>query len=111
MSIAVPPEELAATAKDHGPSAFVLTVGDDRRARVLHVPVSIDVKGVIRTRVGRRTAQSALARPKVSVLWMPASDGYSLIADGIAELDGEPRPNTPLKISVSWAVKHRPAPM
>ena len=111
MSIAVTPRDLASVAAEHGPTAFVLTVSDDGRPRVIHVAVDIDGAGVIRAVVGRGAAANARARPDVVVLWSPAADGFSLIADGIASVDGEPRPDTPLTIEVFSAVRHRPAPV
>ena len=98
-------------AAEHGATAFVLTVSDDCRARVIHVKVDIDGEGVIRAVVGRGAAANAVARPAVVVLWPPAADGFSLIADGIASIEGDPRPDTPITIKVFWAVRHRPAPV
>ncbi|MDE0160354.1 MAG: hypothetical protein OXL98_01330 [Acidimicrobiaceae bacterium] len=111
MSVAVEPRDLASAAAGHGPTAFVLTVGDDGRTRVIHVKVDIDGRGVIRAVVGRGAAANAVARPDVVVLWSPAADGFSLIADGVASVDGEPRPDTPITIEVLSAVRHRPAPV
>ncbi len=88
----------------------MLTVDDDGRTRVIHVKVAIDDEGVIRAVVGRGVAANAIARPDVVVLWAPADDGFSLIADGVAAVDGEPRGETPIAIEVSSAVRHRPAP-
>ena len=78
--------------------------------RVIHVKVDIDAEGVIRAVVGRGAAANAVARPDVVVLWAPAPDGFSLIADGTASVDGEPRPDMPITIEVFSAVRHRPAP-
>ena len=110
MSFAVEPQNLASVASGHGPTAFVLTVGDDGRTRIIHVKVDIDEQGVIRAVVGRGAATNAVARPDVVVLWAPADDGFSLIADGVAAVDGEPRGDTPITIEVFSAVRHRPAP-
>ena len=110
MSVAVEPQDLASAAAEHGPTAFVLTVGDDGRTRVIHVAVDIDEHGVITAAVGRGAAANAVARPDVVVLWAPAADGFSLIADGVASVDGEPRAGTPITIEVFSAVRHRPAP-
>ena len=111
MSVAVAPGDLASVAADHGPTAFVLTVGDDGRPRIIHVKVDVGADGVITAVVGRGAAANAMARPDVVVLWAPAADGFSLIADGSASVDGEPRPDTPLTIAVFSAVRHRPAPI
>ena len=105
------PQDLASVAAEHGPTAFVLTVGDDGRTRVIHVKVDIDARGVIQAAVGRGAAANAVARPDVVVLWAPAADGFSLIADGVASVDGEPRSDAPLTVEVSSAVRHRPAPV
>ena len=110
VSFAVEPRDLASVAAGHGPTAFILTVGDDGRTRVIHVKVDIDAEGVIRAVVGRGAAANAVARPDVAVLWAPAPDGFSLIADGTASVDGEPRPDMPITIEVFSAVRHRPAP-
>ena len=72
--------------------------------------VDIDDRGVIRALVGRGAAANAVARPDVVVLWAPAADGFSLIADGVAAVNGEPRGDTPITIEVLSAVRHRPAP-
>jgi len=111
VSFAVEPQDLASVAAGHGPTAFVLTVGDDGRTRIVHVKVDIDDQGVIRALVGRGAAANAVARPDVVVLWAPAADGFSLIADGVAAIDGEPRGDTPITIEVFSAVRHRPAPV
>lgn len=111
MSVAVEPADLASAAADHGSTAFVLTVGDDGRSRIIHVKVDIDGNGVITATIGRGAAANALARPDVTVLWAPAADGFSLIADGVATVHGEPRPDTPVTIAVFSAVRHRPAPL
>ena len=111
VSIVVAPADLASVAAEHGPTAFVLTVGDDGRTRVIHVAVDIDGKGVVQAVVGRGAAANARARPDVVLLWSPAADGFSLIADGVAAVDGEPRSDTPIAIEVFSAVRHRPAPV
>ena len=109
MSIAVEPAGLAAVAARHGSAAYVLTVGDSTAPRVVHVAVSVAGDGVIRAVVGTGTAANAAVRPNVAVLWPPADDGYSLIADGTATVEGEPGPDARVTITVTSAVRHRPA--
>ena len=111
MSIAVELAELALVSAAHGPAAYVLTVGDDGRPRVIHVAVEVAADGAITAEVGRGAAANAIARPDVCVLWPPAADGYSLIADGAAFVEGEPRPGARVTIRVTSAVRHRPAPV
>ncbi|MCY4174801.1 MAG: hypothetical protein OXD37_00500 [Acidimicrobiaceae bacterium] len=111
MSIPVAPEDLAATVREyeHGPTAFVLTVGDDGRTRVIHARASVDDGGVVKASVGRSAAANVSARPDVVVLWMPAeADGFCLIADGIATVDAEPGAETPIIIETFSAVRHKP---
>lgn len=105
------PGELAEAAAQHGPAAYVLTVGDDGRPRVIHVAVEVAADGAVTAVVGRGAAANASARPDVCVLWPPAADGYSLIADGAAAVEGEPGPETRITIRVASAVRHRPAPL
>lgn len=103
------PGDLASAAAEHGPAAYVLTVGDDGRPRVIHVAVDVAADGTIGAEIGRGAAANAIARPDVCVLWPPAADGYSLIADGAAVVEGEPRPGARVTIRVTSAVRHRPA--
>lgn len=109
MSLAVEPTDLAGVAQKHGPAAYVLTTGADGRPRVIHVAVDVADDGTISAVVGRSAAANAIDRPNVCVLWPPAADGFSLIADGTAEVDGEPSPETHITITVTSAVRHRPA--
>jgi len=110
VSIPVKPEDLAATVleHEHGPTAFVLTVGEDGRTKVIHARAEVGDAGVINAIVSRGVAANALVRPEVVVLWMPAADGFCLIADGIARVDGEPRAETPMRIETFSAVRHKP---
>lgn len=109
MSFAVEPTDLAGVARQHGAAAYVLTTGADQRPRVIHVAVDVADDGTISATVGRSAAASAIDRPNVCVLWPPAADGFSLIADGTATVKGEPGPDTQVTIAVTSAVRHRPA--
>ncbi|MEO5840000.1 MAG: hypothetical protein ABIQ73_27865 [Acidimicrobiales bacterium] len=105
MSIAVAVEHLGEEMARFGPSAFVLTTSDDGRAHISHVAVTHD-DGVLRCTVGRRSAENAATRAQIAVLWPPGeTDGYSLIVDADAVVDGSELRLTPTK-----AVLHRPAP-
>ncbi len=109
MSFAVALNELAGVAMQHGPAAFVLTTDINQRPRVIHVVVEVADNGNISARVGTSAATNVMTRPNVCVLWPQAADGFSLIADGVAEIEGNPRRNTPIKIKTISAVRHRPA--
>jgi hypothetical protein len=103
MSIAVPLEELAARLHDY-PWGYLVTVRDDGRAQSLAVPTVVEGGALVAT-VGRRTAENAVARPGVTMLFPGASGtAYSLIVDGDARVDGDR-----IEVTPTWAVMHRPA--
>ncbi len=85
---------------------YLLTVSDTGQARVLAIaPQWVDNGLALRAEVGRSTAENAASRASVSMVWPPAvAHGFSLIADGVAEVDGRT-----LTFRPSSAVLHRPA--
>ena len=85
---------------------YLLTVSDDAEARAVAIAPTWDPSGTfLSAEVGRRTAANVASRPKVSLVWPPATvDGYSLIADGIGAVDG-----TIVRFEPTAAVLHRPA--
>ena len=106
MSIAVAIADLAVEMARFGESAFVLTTSDDGRAHISHVAVT-HRDGLLHCTVGRRSAGNARARAQIAVLWPPHStDGFSLIVDADATVEGSELRMTPTK-----AVLHRPAPV
>ena len=106
MSIAVEIDRLGEEMARFGESAFVLTTSDDGRPHISHVPVTHD-EGLLCCTVGGRSAGNARARPQIAVLWPPgATDGFSLIVDADARVEGSELRLTPTK-----AVLHRPAPI
>lgn len=109
MSLAVEPGDLGSVAQQHGPAAYVLTTGADGRPRVIHVAVAVAADGTVSAVVGRSAAANAVDLPNVCVLWPPAADGFSLIADGTATVESEPGPETQITIVTTSAVRHRPA--
>jgi hypothetical protein len=105
MSIAVPLDELAQQVAGRE-FAYLLTVDDEGRARVLAlVPEYVD--GAIRFQVGsERAAERVRRRPQVSMVFPPcAGDVMSLVVDGDAVVDGDV-----VVVRPTWAVRHRPAP-
>ena len=105
MSIAVDVGRLGDEIERFGATAFVLTTSDDGRPHISHVPVTHD-HGVLCCSVGGRSAGNVRARAQIAVLWPPrATDGFSLIVDADAIVDGSELRMTPTK-----AVLHRPAP-
>jgi hypothetical protein len=103
VSIAVPLDDLAERLADF-PWGYLVTVGDDGRARLLAVE-TVFADGVLSCVAGDRTRGSATARPSVTMVFPPADGtGYSLIVDGDAEVaDGQ------VRVRPTWAVLHRPA--
>lgn len=103
MSIAVPLDELASTLAAY-PWGYLVTVGDDSRARSLAVPTEWR-DGVLHMDAGRGTRANATARTDVTMVFPhPDAGGYSLIIDGDAQVRDERIVFTP-----SYAVLHRPA--
>ena len=106
MSIAVAIDRLGEEMARFGDSAFVLTTSDDGRPHISHVAVT-HADGMLHCTVGRSSAGNARSRAQIAVLWPPTStDGFSLIVDADATVDGSELRLTPTK-----AVLHRPAPV
>ena len=110
MSIAVPIDELYDQIGTWG-FGYLLTVSDDQRPHLLALrPEIVDVAGGRALRFdagGGRACRNATARPAISLVFPPhdGSDGYSLVVDGDAAVDG-----SFVDLSPTWAVLHRPAP-
>jgi hypothetical protein len=105
VSIKVELAEVQAVASGQAPFAYFLTVTDDAGAHLVAIRPAFG-DGVITLEAGKTSCANAVARPKVSLLWPPATfDDYSLIVDGLASVDG-----SVITIVPSRAVRHRPAP-
>jgi hypothetical protein len=89
MSQSVELHNLQEEVRRFGSTPYLLTVSDDGRPHATVVEVALDATTLV-AGVGSRTAANAGARPQVSLLWPPVDDeGFSLIVDGWAEVDGE----------------------
>ena len=104
--------ELDAVAEEVGRWGFgyLITVSDDGRPHVLAlVPTAIgDGSPLLRFDAGGgRACRNAAARPDIAVVFPPAphSDGFSLVLDGSATVDG-----SYVDVTVTSALLHRPAP-
>ncbi len=112
VSVAVSVDELFAELDQWGPG-FVATVGDDGRVRLVALrpyPATRPDGRVLRfAAAGGGTLNNATVRERVSIAFAPhpGSNGFSLIVDGIAHVDGEPGV---LDVRPLSAVRHRPAP-
>ncbi len=106
----VPLDELRPLAASYGSTAYVVSGAGDGAPRVTHVSPRF-VGDVIEVVVGGNASRAALENPQVSLLW-PASGTHrmSLIVDGAAEVEGEPGPDTLMRVTPAGAVRHRAAP-
>lgn len=87
------------------PFCYLLTVSDEGGPHAVAVTPRFD-GGRLHAEAGNRTRANASARPDISLVFPPLQvDGYSLIVDGRARVDGSAVAVTP-----SRAVLHRPAP-
>lgn len=103
MSKPVDMQALANAVADFG-SAYLITVavGDSIHTSVVH-PI-IEAENVCVPAPSSRVQANTAHRPKVSLVWPPREpNGYSLIVDGAARLEGDN-----LRIIPSRAILHRP---
>lgn len=90
---------------------YLLTVSDDARPHLLAlrpVVAGTPSRPVLRFDAGGgRACHNAQVRPAVSLVFPPneAAEGYSLVVDGLAAVDG-----ATVDVHPTWAVLHRPAP-
>lgn len=105
MSIVVTPEELGETLSRFG-YAFLVTVADDGRPKVVSVNVAL-VDGTLHvTDTGRGARNNVSARPDVTLVWPPADPReLSLILDGRASLLEDA-----IAVPAGQSILHRPAP-
>lgn len=111
VSIEVPIPELFEQV-DRWEFCYLLTVSDDERTHLLAlrpaIVTSADGERSLRFDAGGgRACRNASARPAVSLVFppVPHSDGFSLVVDGQATVDG-----ALVDVRPTWAVLHRPAP-
>jgi len=86
---------------------YLLTVSDDQRPHMLALRPHV-FGDVLRFEAGGgRSSRNVEARPQVTILFPPAehSNGFSLIVDGDATVEGDA-----IDVRPTSAVLHRPAP-
>ena len=104
MSIDVSLQRLADTLTRYH-FAYLLTVDDHARARVVAVHATLANDRLLVSDPGRKTHANLAIRPMVTMVWPPADPGdYSLIVDGVGSMHDEQLAITPTR-----AVLHRPA--
>ena len=100
---------LEAAVREHGPLAYVITVGEDGAPHVVQADVQVTGADMAAL-VGARTATNARARAHVSLLFPPRHhDDRSLIVDGTVAVDAtEDDRSFRLRLTPTRAVLHRP---
>ena len=102
MSIAVALEDLPAKVAEY-PWCYLVTTGEER-PHLLAVKPSV-VDGGLRCATGHSSRANVVQHPLVVLIFPPVhSEGFSMIVDGAAEVNGDGVVVTP-----TWAVLHRPA--
>ena len=102
MSIAVALEELPGKVTEY-PFCFLVTTGEER-SHLLAVKPAV-VEAGLRCETGHSSRANVVRNPLVVLLFPPVEpDGFSMIVDGEAEVNGDGVVVTP-----TWAVLHRPA--
>ena len=110
MSLKVPLDELRAVVEDYGATAYVVTGAGTGAPRITHVSPRF-VGDTIEVVIGGNASRAAVENPQVSLLW-PATEhkSMSVIVDGVAQVEGEPGPDTVVRVTPTGAVRHRSAP-
>jgi len=105
MSIPVQLTDLA-SAMSRYHIGYLLTASDSGPPRAVQIRAVLQDGDLVLDSVGRRTRENVVARSAVSLLWPPSTaNGYSLIVDGQAVVEGET-----LRITPDSAVLHRSNP-
>jgi hypothetical protein len=108
MSIPVELEGLAATIASRTSSPYLLTSDPEGRPHAVSVALAWDGPSLVGG-CGRSSGRNASDRSAVSLLWPPDEpDGYSLIVDADAEVEGDDDQRT-IRLAPTHAVLHRPA--
>ena len=107
MSMEVPLDTLESVAKAHGSTAYAAVSHPDGPPRITHVTPAFS-GSTISFGVGRRSVELLGRHGQLGLLW-PATDDepMSLIVD--AEVD-EILDDGLVRVTPTWAVRHRPAP-
>ena len=105
MSVKVELRELAERLAEFG-FAYLITVGEDRRAHLVAATPALDGDHLVVDGLGRHSTTNAAANHDVTLVWPPTNaGGYSLIVDGTATAG-----DTSITVRPTRAVLHRPAP-
>jgi len=109
VSIPVTDNDVSARLEEYGSAAFLVTVGVDGSAKVVHVPVVWDASaGAFRCTPGGGTLRNLTKPGPVTLVFPPPEDGdYSMLVDGIGRVAGD---GEAAEVEFVGGVLHRPAP-
>ena len=108
MSIPVTDNDVPARLEEYGSVAFLVTVGVDGSAKVVHVPVVWDASAsAFRCTPGGGTLRNLTKPGPVTLVFPPPADGaHSMLVDGIGRVAG----GEVAEVGCIEGVLHRPAP-
>jgi len=107
MSIKVTIEDIDKRLDEYGNSAFVVTMTEEGKAKIVHSLIFLEDDFLICT-PGKGTIKNLTASSSVSLIFPPYSDGgFSMIIDGVGQiLDLE---KGFMKVTITGGVLHRSA--
>jgi hypothetical protein len=107
MSIKVTIEDIDKRLDEYGNSAFVVTMAEEGKAKIVHSFISLEDDCLICS-PGKGTLKNLADSSSVSLIFPPHSDGgFSMIIDGDGQiLDPE---KGSIKVKINGGVLHRPA--
>ncbi|MFL3012050.1 MAG: hypothetical protein ACJZ1Z_03660 [Acidimicrobiales bacterium] len=107
MSIKVTIEDIDKRLSEYGHSAFVVTMTEEGKAKIVHSVISLEDDCLICS-PGKGTLKNLADSSSVSLIFPPHSDdAYSMIIDGDGQiLDSE---KGSIKVKITGGVLHRPA--
>jgi hypothetical protein len=104
MSIPVEVGDLGKTLEDFG-VGYLLTASVTGAVKAVTVEPSVDDGALLVRGPGRGSLANVEANPAVTLLFPPLEQrGFTLLVDGMAEVDGDD-----VRVTPSGAVLHRPA--
>src|SRR4051794_21168820 len=103
MSIPVDVADLERALADFG-AGYLLTVGEDRRVKVVTVESALSDGALLVPGPGRGTLANLEANTAVTIVFPPPlPKGFTLLVDGTGEVAGED-----VRVTPTGAVLHRP---